>query len=623
MNECRRPVLMAAAVALLSAVAAAEERFALVIGANAGWTNDRPLRHAETDARRVRDVLLELGQFAQDRVTSLRDPDTAEVRAQLRRISQTVRSIDDRTLVFVYYSGHADERYLHLRGAPLGFEELYEQLRSMPATVRIGVFDACRSGSILAAKGGTPAPLFDVKVVDEMTVHGLALLTSSGADELSQEQKALQGSVFTHHFVSGLRGAADLDHDGKVTLSEAYRYAYQRTEADTASTLVPQRPAFRYEIKGQGELALTWPSKAAAALVLPRTEGERYVVVDEHEVQLVAEGRSAADHEVAVGLPPGQYHVKHVLTDHLGVAALALPDGARVKVASLAFTSMPLSSGLAKGVPDATDPDELRAYRRSQAMGLLASGEAGAALTMFDAILKDQPNDWQAQRGRARCMVRLAEAYDRVEDHDKERTSLRGALDADPSLSEDPDFQIWYRRMEDLDASRQREAEVRKSVEEEMKRNPRVRKRWGLGFDLISTRGVVAISGTFILQKIFFPSLSLDIPGPGLDLSLKVAPFEWAWSPYVGIGGHLAFYTFTGFRWDPQLTQVHATENGSPYSFNYLDLWGRNIHLDVGVQYFSRSGFSAELGLGVIFFWNVAGYFGIGGAPNLNVGWYF
>jgi hypothetical protein len=617
--------ILAVALPLMfgGAQAKSEQRFALIIGANAGWTNDRPLRHAESDARRIRDVLVELGQFPQDRVTSLRDPDTAEVRAQLRRMSQTARSLDDRTLVFVYYSGHADDRFLHLRGAPLGFDEIYETLRDMPATIRVGVFDACRSGSILAAKGGTPAALFDVKILDELTVHGLALLTSSGADELSQEQRALQGSVFTHHLVSGLRGAADSDHDGQVTLSEAYRYAYQRTVADTAGTLVPQRPAFRYEIKGQGDLVMTWPSKAAAAFVLPRADNRRFVVVDEHEMQLIAESRSASDRDVVVALPPGHYHVKEVLPDTLRVAALILPDRAQVKASTLSFTSMPLSSGFVKGAPNPSDPDEMIAFRRSQAMGLLAAGDAGAALGVFEGILKQQPNDWSSQRGKARCLVRLAEGYDRVGDHDNERNYLRAAMEADPSLSEDPDFEAWYRRIQEVEATRQREAEVKKSVEEEMSRNPRLRKQWGLGFDLISSRGAAVISGTYIFKKILFPSLAFDIAGPGFDAELKLVPFDWSWSPYVSVGGHLALYYITGFRWDPSQTQIHSTTNGANSSFDYLDVFGKSFHADIGVQFFGRSGFSAELGLGIVVGWELDKALAVSGWPNLALAWYF
>src|SRR5207244_873924 len=149
-------------------------------------------------------------------------------------------------------------KQLHLRGLPVTWDELLGALRDLPARVRVGLFDACRSGSILGTKGGVPVPSFEVRA--EEPVQGLALLTSSGADELSQETRTLQGSVFTHHVVSGLYGAADANSDGKVTLNEVYQYAYERTQADTAATSVPQRPAFRVELKGQGDLVLTRPS---------------------------------------------------------------------------------------------------------------------------------------------------------------------------------------------------------------------------------------------------------------------------------------------------------------------------------------------------------------------------
>ncbi|MBL8951056.1 MAG: caspase family protein [Myxococcaceae bacterium] len=335
---------------LLPVSALAETRFALVVGANAGWSQDRALRHAVSDAQHVAEVLAELGEFERDNVVLLRDPDTAEVRAGLAALAKKASAVDGQTLVFFYYSGHADDRWLHLKGDPLGFDELNATLRDLPAQVRVGVLDACRSGALVSTKGGAPVATFDVTVVDELTVRGLALLTSSGADELSQEQRALQGSVFTHHLISGLRGAADFDSNGQVTLAEAYRHAYQRTEADTAATLAPQRPAFRYDIKGKGELVMTWPVKSTASLLLPRGAGERYVVVDDEERWVVAEGSASPDHELRVALPAGKYRVKQVLADQLQVASLTLADGARVDAKGLAYSSMPLSSGLVKGV---------------------------------------------------------------------------------------------------------------------------------------------------------------------------------------------------------------------------------------------------------------------------------
>ena len=343
-----RRLALFAAISLAS-LAVAEERFALVIGANAGWEADKLLRHAQTDAERVATVLIELGQFPKNRVTVMKDPDTATIRAAMTRLSDEAQAVNGPSMVFVYYSGHADSSVLHLRGEPLGFEELYQRLRDTQATVRVGVFDACQAGAILATKGGTLVSPFDVKVVDELTVRGLAVLTSSGADELSQEQRALQGSVFTHHFVSGLRGAADGDQNGQVTLAESYRYAHQRTEADTATTLVPQRPAFRYELKGQGELIMSWPAQATSRLLLPKGAGQRFVVVDEFERLVVAEGNSDPEHELAMALLPGKYVVKQVLPEKLNVAPFSLTKGSQLNLSSLTFASAPRSGGFVKG----------------------------------------------------------------------------------------------------------------------------------------------------------------------------------------------------------------------------------------------------------------------------------
>src|SRR6478736_3882515 len=229
---CMRVWLLVVAMLAVAHSAHAEQRYAVLIGANPGWSSDRPLRYAEADAERVRDVLISLGGFAPDRVVMLSDPDTNEVRATLRDLTRTAKASTEDTLVFFYYSGHADNDQVHLRGDPLTFKELRDTLRAMPSTLKLAVIDACKSGAV-TRKGGTRVDEFEVNV-DSPKLSGMVLLTSSGADELSQESRALAGSVFTHHLVSGLRGAADEDGDHQVTISEAYHYAYGRTRADTA-----------------------------------------------------------------------------------------------------------------------------------------------------------------------------------------------------------------------------------------------------------------------------------------------------------------------------------------------------------------------------------------------------
>ena len=95
-------------------------------------------------------------------------------------------------------------------------------------------------------------------------------MASSTAEELSQESDAFKGSYFTHHLVTALRGAGDTDGDGRVSLDEAYRYAYRRTLASTARTKVgEQHVTLETDLAGQGEIPVTFPAEASAKLDLP------------------------------------------------------------------------------------------------------------------------------------------------------------------------------------------------------------------------------------------------------------------------------------------------------------------------------------------------------------------
>jgi hypothetical protein len=274
-----------------------------------------------------------------------------------------------------------------------------------------------RSEALALLAAGEPAP---------------ALVTSSGADELSQEAKALRGSVFTHHLVSGLWGAADTDGDGYVMLSEAWRHGFLRTTADTAPTTLPHRPAWRLDLQRQREPVLTRLGRLSSRLRVPRGQGERYVVVDAHELRLVAEVRASPEAPAELALMPGRYQLKRVQGARLEAAELVLAPGQMVEASGLDYTSQPLAGGLLKGQPDAAEGEALHVWRRGEALRVLAAGEPGAALALFEALLKAQPTDEAARRGKARALVWLAEAYDRVGDRRRQEDALSQALQAAP-----------------------------------------------------------------------------------------------------------------------------------------------------------------------------------------------
>jgi hypothetical protein len=194
--------------------------------------------------------------------------------------------------------------------------------------VRIGLVDSCRSGAIARTKGARPAPTFEVKGEGESGPRGLVLIASSAADEDSQESDAIGASFFTHHLASGLLGGADASGDGRVTLAEAYAYAYARTVGSTAASAAGvQHPVFLYDLGGAGDVVLTEVAPAAGGLVLPAAAEGAYVVLD-GSGRAVAEVGKTAGAERRLALPAGRYTVKKRLPaeDAVLVARVALAD---------------------------------------------------------------------------------------------------------------------------------------------------------------------------------------------------------------------------------------------------------------------------------------------------------
>jgi len=341
------------AIAALVAAApsgAAERRFALVVGEPDGGAGTQALRYAERDARRMYAILTRLGNVRAADARLLLSPGAEDVRqalAALAERSRGARAAGDSTVLLVYYSGHARDGALRLRETRLELSELKRLLEEAPADVRIGLVDSCRSGAITRAKGVRRAPAFDVARAEGP--RGLVLVTSSGADEDSQESDAIGGSFFTHHLASGLLGDADTSGDGKVTLAEAYAYAYARTVASTADTVAGvQHPAYLYDLGGAGDVVLTELASAGAALVFPAGAEGAFVVLDGGR-RAVAEVAKTAGAARRLALPAGRYTVKK---------RLAAGDGVLVTDVQLAGGPAELDETRMRRLPLEQDPQK-------------------------------------------------------------------------------------------------------------------------------------------------------------------------------------------------------------------------------------------------------------------------
>jgi hypothetical protein len=325
---------------------------ALVVGSNRGGPGQADLRFAEDDARRFAEVLVEMGGYSADSVRLLTAPGRDELLAALARVREELTAQAERgdSSVFTFfYSGHARASALSLGPDELALPELRKELLSLPATVTVAILDACQTGAISQIKGAQPAADFSVNSVFDLNAAGAAIMASSTASELSQESDRLRSSYFTHHLLSGLRGAADADGDGRVTLSEAYRYAYNHTLVATASTAVGrQHVTLENDLKGKGEMVLTWPEKASAHLQLPAGLAAEVVIQKNPGGSVVAEVSKVSGDQVRLGLPPGSYSAFVKTGRSAKKCELDLTAGASTELAPERCAAVPVEETTAK-----------------------------------------------------------------------------------------------------------------------------------------------------------------------------------------------------------------------------------------------------------------------------------
>lgn len=329
-------------------------RFALIIGSNDGGRERLPLRYALTDAESVVRVFSELGGVAPEDRIFLRNPDIATVRASfggLSRMIQTARAAPDgaatRVEVVFYYSGHSDEEGLLPGGNMVPYGEVRAALDALKADVRVGIVDSCSSGALTRSKGGVRRAPFLVDAGSN--VKGYAILTSAAADEAAQESDRLGGSFFTLSLVSGLRGAADARGDGRVTLNEAYQFAFDETLARTEKTVGgAQHPAYDIQLAGSGDLIITdLRSNTARLRIADDIEGRLYV--RDIEGRLAAELGKRAGHPLELALEPGDYAVIVASgTVRMG-ANVHVAEGREAELVSSKLRMMPAEPTVSRG----------------------------------------------------------------------------------------------------------------------------------------------------------------------------------------------------------------------------------------------------------------------------------
>jgi hypothetical protein len=362
------------ALAALPLRGEAAARFAVVAGNNFGAPGRPKLWFAEKDADRFHQALHELGDFAEDRVVVIRGASPRRLREALAATEAKVamaRAAGEQSLLVVYYSGHAGTGGLEMGDETVSFEELRRLVSASTAEAKVAIVDACESGLLTQVKGAsaTPALSFPLPTDD---VRGTAFIASTAVGESAQESAAIGGSFFTHHLEVGLRGAADADGDGLVTLAEAFRYTSSKTVSGTAATQSgAQHPTYEFKMSGRGDVVLSDLRKAESRLTLPPDPGVLYVLRGPRGALAEVAGGAG---RITLALPAGKYTVERRAPEGRAAGEILLERGAARDLPALVPTRYELAR--AKGGPK---PGLLYAGAGMTTLGLANFGFAPTA----------------------------------------------------------------------------------------------------------------------------------------------------------------------------------------------------------------------------------------------------
>jgi hypothetical protein len=352
------------AIFLAAAHSAFGERYALLVGNSTATGNYAELKYVQNDLAALSDILTDFCGFAKQHVVILYNQTPQDFERALADFSGRMAGSKD-NMFLLYYSGHADVANLKMGSGDYPLLTLKEKLTAFPSDIRIGIFDACQSGSFTRIKGGRLDEPFLFR--DDGKTKGQVILCSSSLNENAQESDLYGNSIFTFHFVNALRGSGDMAGDGRVTLGEAYQYAYNHTISSTAGTSGGiQHPSYQFRIQGEGDIVLADLNIRTRGILLGNDISGDITILSDKGI-VMADLTKNENSAVMIALKPGTYKVINGRGEKRFVARAVVNENSVVTVKQDDFSVVESSPASRKG----EEP------RRGAQVGITISGSYG------------------------------------------------------------------------------------------------------------------------------------------------------------------------------------------------------------------------------------------------------
>ena len=244
--------------------------WAVVVGIN-NYLKFPELKYAINDAKEFHRLLLKENRIPAENVTLLIDEQATlkNLKSALGMGLKIAAGPDD--MVLIYFAGHGSserdagspdgdglEKYIltydsdptDLFSTALPMRDIALIFNRIRSERLVFIADACYSGASggrTVSATGMRASITDTFLDRIATGRGKVIITASAANEVSVEKDELQHGVFTYYLLEGLRGAADTDRDGAVTVDEAYRYVSEKVPRATGQE---QHPVKKGSVEG-------------------------------------------------------------------------------------------------------------------------------------------------------------------------------------------------------------------------------------------------------------------------------------------------------------------------------------------------------------------------------------
>lgn len=203
--------ILSIALLTLLCVALNARTFVLIAGVSNYQGTENDLQQSTKDAKSFYELMKT--QTNDVTIVTSKNATRKNVLQKLQTIADAAQGGD---CIMLFYSGHGAPGYICLYDEFLGYSDIVNIMKRSAASHKVLIVDACHAGTVST----------DISQHNITEKDGLICMMGCRPEEYSKENPILGAGFFTQGLIKGLRGKGDDNHDRRITVMEAFKFAY-------------------------------------------------------------------------------------------------------------------------------------------------------------------------------------------------------------------------------------------------------------------------------------------------------------------------------------------------------------------------------------------------------------